>query len=178
MKENNNELYNHKKFKEQLGNMEIAQWDITIHNTYFIRNDGVAFSVSHNDRNIRVLKTVNSGKGYKAHSINGKTITVHKMVAKTFIPNPYDKKQVNHIDGNKDNNNVKNLEWVSQSENMQHAYDTGLRKQRKLKNSDVIEIREKYATGNYTHRQLGEEYNVNHSTIGNVLRSKTYNFLY
>lgn len=62
--------------------------------------------------------------------INGKSYypTVHRLVAKSFIPNPKGLKEVNHIDGKKDNNTVRNLEWVSPSENMKHAYRTGLKK--------------------------------------------------
>lgn len=56
--------------------------------------------------------------------------SVHRVVAITFIDNPDNLKEVNHKDGNKQNNNVSNLEWVTRNQNMQHSYDTGLRKYR------------------------------------------------
>lgn len=56
-----------------------------------------------------------------------KFIPVHRLVALAFIPNPENKICVNHIDGNKLNNNVNNLEWATHSENNQHAYDIGIK---------------------------------------------------
>lgn len=69
-------------------------------------------------------------KGYEQVTLykNGHStrFKVHRLVAQSFIPNPCNKQQVNHIDGDKRNNVVSNLEWVTQSENMTHAKRTGL----------------------------------------------------
>ena len=62
-------------------------------------------------------------------SKNGKTKTflVYRLVAITFIPNPLNKKTINHINGNHKDNKIENLEWCSFSDNMKHSWDNGLR---------------------------------------------------
>lgn len=78
-----------------------------------------------------LLKQFTNKKGYKQVTLydknkKPKTMRVHKLVALCFIPNPKNLTQINHIDGNKLNNNQNNLEWISNYDNMQHAIKNGL----------------------------------------------------
>lgn len=71
-------------------------------------------------------------KGYRSKQ------PVHRLLATHFLPNPDNKRTVNHIDGNKLNNALSNLEWATYSENMKHAYDTSLNRQkRKVSNKEA-----------------------------------------
>lgn len=71
-------------------------------------------------------------KGYMRCKIGEKLIPVHRLVAVAFISNPSGKPQVNHIDGDKENNTVSNLEWCTNSENQRHAVLHGLTEGRKI----------------------------------------------
>lgn len=77
------------------------------------------------------LKQFKNERGYLCVTLtfgkHSKIKKVHRLVAETFISNPENKPQVNHIDCDKTNNNVSNLEWCTNSENMLHAYKYGLR---------------------------------------------------
>lgn len=79
----------------------------------------------------RILKHRLAKNGYPylhlSKSGTSKTVKVHRLVALAFIPNPEGKPEVNHIDGDKVNNNKDNLEWVTPSENKKHAIATGLK---------------------------------------------------
>lgn len=94
---------------------------------YYIRDNGDVISKVYT--NNKVLSQRYNTKGYLMVSLNEgfKCVKVHRLVALAFIPNKENKPQVNHIDGNKENNNANNLEWVTNQENMNHAKETGLR---------------------------------------------------
>lgn len=78
----------------------------------------------------RILRAGVHGSGYIAFILwnedGKKTLTVHRLVAKSFIPNPENKRTVNHINGIKTDNRVENLEWNTYLENSMHAFSTGL----------------------------------------------------
>lgn len=76
-----------------------------------------------------LLKPTDNGTGYKFVQLRQDKLHypyVHRLVAITFLPNPENKPEVNHLDGNKANNNLDNLEWCTREENYQHALDMGL----------------------------------------------------
>ncbi len=74
---------------------------------------------------IRILKPITNNHGYLRIELYknkvAKAFSVHRLVSEAFIPNPENKPQVNHKDGNKLNNNVENLEWVTNNENYSHS---------------------------------------------------------
>lgn len=81
------------------------------------------------EEKIKTMNIKNSGYQFVQLYKNNKykNLMVHRLVAQAFIPNVDNKPQINHIDGNKLNNNVTNLEWCTNSENGKHAWDTGLK---------------------------------------------------
>ena len=111
-----------------------------------------------------------------------KVIRIHRMVAEAFIKNPENKPYVNHLDGNKKNNNVCNLEWCTAKENSIHAYKTGLAKVGSGANNpgatltweQVEEIRKNYKENKETHKTIAERYGVERTCITNMLNNVTY----
>lgn len=90
--------------------------------TYWVSNLG-RFK---NSFGIIVINSKPTLSGYRVVGIDNATYRLHRVVAQTFIENPENKEQVNHIDGNKTNNAVNNLEWVTNQENQIHKFKTGL----------------------------------------------------
>ena len=84
-----------------------------------------------NDKTNKIMRTHDNQSGYLRVAIGNEKheIKVHRAVAEMFVPNPFNLPLVNHIDGNKHNNCVDNLEWVTPKENVNHAIRMGLRPQ-------------------------------------------------
>ena len=101
--------------------------------------------------------------------------TIHRLVAEAFLCPQPDRKQCNHKDGIKINNNVENLEWVTCSENHSHAFAIGLRSHTgedhnnsKLKNGEVWLIKKLIKSKKLYHREIAEMFGVNRRTISGI----------
>lgn len=107
-----------------------------------------------------------------------KVVYVHRLVCACFKLNPLNKKEVNHIDGDKLNNHISNLEWVTSSENHRHAVKTGLMPpvlgekngKHKLKVVDVLSIR----SSNLSWNKLAKQFGVTKSAIQHVKERRNW----
>jgi hypothetical protein len=111
------------------------------------------------------------------------SVRVHRIVAQAFIPNPLNKKTVNHIDFNVENNHVSNLEWCTQQENVTHSHSAGRmhvphRKDKKhLKRDEVQTIKRHLsstAKRRLTHVELALLFDVHHLTISSIKAGRTH----
>lgn len=146
---------------------------------YYIDENGAVWS----DKTKKNILPIIDKDGYyrvRLTMSNGKrrNFPVHRLVMIMFNPiiNMINL-QVNHLDGNKSNNCLDNLEWCTSQENITHAVKTGLRDDRGEKNyfhkiteNDVCDIRQLYATGNYTYEQLGKIFNLSANHISRIVR--------
>lgn len=172
-----------------------TKWIKGYHGLYFIRTNGEVYSTpKKNNRGYihsgKILKQQKNEFGYNLVCLrkNGKSkhAKIHRLVAISFIPNPNKKRCVNHIDGNKNNNHIENLEWVTHSENHQHAYDSGLWDKRRkstrivgkmnrlVKNNVVLKIRLLYKSGKHKQSELSKMFNISKYSIYNIVHFKTY----
>lgn len=99
-------------------------WKQIKDSNYYVNEDGEV----KNGKTNKIIKGVKTKNGYLRVGINGKLIRVHRLVAEAFLEKEIGKTQINHKDGNKENNKASNLEWCTPSENIKHAFDNGLKK--------------------------------------------------
>lgn len=110
---------------------------------------------------------------------------IHRLVAEAFIPNPNGFREVNHINCDKHNNSVDNLEWCDRKRNLQHSYEHGLKRRgethgcHKLTEKEVMNIRKEYVKGDRKHslHALGEKYGVSYSTIQAIVKGRLWSYL-
>ena len=129
-----------------------------------------------------IMKLSLSKRGYPRVQLQKnkfkKTIEVHKLVAGAFIENKYNKPQINHIDGNKKNNHVNNLEWCTNNENQKHAQKIGINNagvrngNTKLSEVDVVTIRQLFPK--LRKFEIARLYDVKQSTVHAII--KRYNW--
>lgn len=121
----------------------------------------------------RGYPSVQLGKGAKA-------MAVHRLVAEIYCPNPLNKPQVNHINGDKFDNRSENLEWVTPSENQIHATRVLGRRQgsrnglSKLSEGQVEEIRCQLGSKKLTHKEIAAIYGVGRSNITAIHNKKSW----
>ena len=145
---------------------------VNYEDTYSISEDGKVLNIKSN----KYLKPILGNNGYYrvALCVNGipKAHNIHRLMAEHFINNPYNKEFVNHISGDKTDNSINNLEWVTRNENMQHAFENGLSNVKP--NMPVLQLTKsgtliaKYVSISEACRQL----KMHKSNISNVLNGK------
>lgn len=129
-------------------------------------------------------KTATNVHGYEHcwWSVNNKSLfyKVHRLVAQTFISNPDNLPYVNHIDCNKLNNSISNLEWCTQKHNINHAKQLGRipsgekRWNAKLTWSQVNEIRRLRKETSLTQKQVGELFGIQRENVRDIEKNKTW----
>lgn len=168
-----NMIASRKAYSERMANYKISKSkenasDLKVEWKLIEGFDGI-YSVSNygdvkNNRTGRLMKQRKTEKGYLRVGLttNGKPkcMRVHRLVAQAFIPNPEDKPEVNHIDFNKENNCVNNLEWVTGKENTKHSLGNR-KKSNKNECKNISNTGEKhisYYSGYYVVRMFGKKY--------------------
>ena len=123
--------------------------------------------------------------GYVIHTMRdarGKTHTVkaHRLVAKAFLPMPTGlvRPQVNHIDGNKLNNHLSNLEWLSQADNIRHAFSTGLMPNNEERTNVKLTLQQAAGILHLRHEfsipDLARLYDAPYSAVYHIVRGNTW----
>lgn len=158
---------------------------------YRVSNKGRIVSMNYRSRpgtrgRVKIMQPAEDANGYLRTMIkrDGRydTIKVHRLVAKHWVPNPGEKPQVNHLDGNKLNNRVENLQWVTHRENIDHAVANGFTAKThgsrngmaKLTEEDVRQMKRDYVPRKVTQRMLAERYGVSLACIKDIFQGNTW----
>lgn len=153
---------------------------------YLINEDGDIFDIKEK----KLRKPEVSKRGYLRVSFylygKYKKRFVHRLVLATFNPvENMDKLQVNHIDGNKQNNNINNLEWCTNKENLEHAWKTGLcsncicnksgdEAHHKKFSSEKVKLIKQDLKNGISYRQIGKKYDIAFSTVSQIANGITW----
>lgn len=169
--------------------MEIWKDVVGYEGLYQVSNMGRIKSFHYDRVNGRVLKPGWAGCGYLKVGLwqdgKRKCMLVHRLVAIAFLgPPPSPDHEANHKNGDKTDNHVENLEWITHSGNTQHAYRIlGAKPRRpsgeangnaKLTDGKVRRIRKLYATGKWTQAELGKMFGVSDVTISYIVNRKIW----
>ena len=137
--------------------------------------------------NEKILKSGINGSGYLTVDFfnEGKKQRklIHRLVSEAFLENPEEKQEVNHKNGIKRDNHIQNLEWVTRSENLKHAFKTGLISNKginnpgsKLSTNDVFQILNDLNVG-FLQREIAARYNVARTTITQIKTGQNWSHL-
>ena len=157
--------------------------ETTFENIYVNEDDLEIYKKTKTGRIIKLSKWVDSlGYYMVAFRCNGKKHwrRVHRLIAETLIPNPNNRPQVNHIDGNKLNCSIDNLEWCTNKYNTKEAYDNNLYKSKKECPIRAIDKSTGQVFEFKSIRNCGETLHLNRKTITSILKGekKTTNYNY
>lgn len=164
---------------------EIIWKQIDGYSNYHISNNGIVKTTNFNHTGThRLIKVFINIYGYPAVNLmergERKRWLVHRLVAEAFIPNDTNKETVNHKDGNKRNNHISNLEWMSVEDNLKHGHASGFVKyskgeghyQSKVPTKDIIEIRKLIGSG-MKGRDIASKFGVHEKYISAIKHFKT-----
>lgn len=137
--------------------------------------------------NFKDRKWGDNGNEYKLVNISElgtkrcKKFYIHRLVAQHFLPKPPEHQtQVNHIDGNKENNCVSNLEWICPKENIKHSHETGLSKGRR-EHGTTVKLSDKFVAnaylsakiGMYGVREAADKYGMPRTTLSSIMNKRS-----